>query len=799
MAFRIVGLFAAAALLVVTALPGTSEAQQPQQQAQQPQEKRIALVIGNGAYTKAPLATAANDAGLVAQTLQAAGFDVIGARDLDGDTLRGSFRDFIQKAEASGPDTVAMVYLSGYGVQLAGENYFIPVDSKIERDTDIPTEGLRLGDYMRQLAALPLKAGIVVLDIARQQPFIEGNAQIASGLALVDPEPKMLIAFNSAPGTVAPDEQGAYGAYAQALAEMIRAGGLPLPELFDRVRLRVNETTKGAQVPWDAQKVDAPFVFFDRAPDAPPQATPAQAEAARNKPIKDMGATDAYAAALERDTLQGYEDFLNAYASDPMAKRVRVIAAARREAITWRRTYRTDTPDAYWSYLRRYPQGPHAADARRRLAVLSAALEPPQSFAMIDYDVPPPPPDEIVYVDRPVLMFSDPDFDFAPPPPPPVYYLPPPPEDFIDLPPPYYYSDDLFILPQPVFVPIPIFVRPPIYVRPPQHDFLFANIHNRAVIDSQINRRGPGGFNRPGGPGLPPGAKGPMIQRPFNAGPTLPGAVQRRATLISEGKAQRPASSFINPRANVGNIDRRAPLPGPRKFGPGVTTPPVAPGARPMAPATMPNRNALPVPGRGNVPNAPAMRGAQPNPAGPQVRPGGPGAPNAAGPNVGRPGPGGPGHMGPGPGQRGPDANRPAINRPDVNRPGTNRPGMGGPRPDAMRPPPSARPSHPPAAMRPAPQVQRPTPSRPAPQIRPQAQPRMAPPPRQAAPPQRMAPPPRMAPQRPPPMARPATPPRQAPMARPAPPPRMAPPRAAPPARPAAPPAKRCPPNVPRC
>src|SRR4051812_37146077 len=95
----------------------------------QQQEKRIALVIGNGAYAKAPLATAANDAGLIAQTLQAAGFDAVGARDLDGDTLRRTLRDFIQKAESSGPDTVAMIYLAGYGMQLAGENYFIPVDS----------------------------------------------------------------------------------------------------------------------------------------------------------------------------------------------------------------------------------------------------------------------------------------------------------------------------------------------------------------------------------------------------------------------------------------------------------------------------------------------------------------------------------------------------------------------------------------------------------------------------------------------------------------------------------------------
>src|SRR6266849_388442 len=299
--------------------------------AAQQQEKRIALVVGDGAYAKSPLATAANDAGLIAQTLQAAGFDVVGARDLDGDTLRRSFRDFIQKAEASGPGTVAMVYLAGYGIQLAGENYFIPVDTALSRDTDVPIEGLRIGDYLRQLASLPLKTGIVVLDAARQQPFIEGGQPLASGLALVEPDPHMLIAFNAAPGTIAPNEQGPYGAYAQSLAEMIRTGGLPLPEVFSRVRLRVNEASKGAQVPWDAQKIDAQFMFFDRAPDAPAQPPQDQAAAVRNRPIRDIGVQDAYAAALERDTMQGYDDFLGAYPGDPLAKRVRAIVAARRQ------------------------------------------------------------------------------------------------------------------------------------------------------------------------------------------------------------------------------------------------------------------------------------------------------------------------------------------------------------------------------------------------------------------------------------------------------------------------------------
>src|SRR6516164_6065227 len=296
-------------------------------------EKRVALVVGNAGYQVGALATPANDAGLIAQTLQAAGFDVVGARDLDQDSLRRALRDFLEKATAAGPDTVAFVYVSGYGVQLEGENYFVPVDAKIARDADVAAEAIRMSDYIRPLGALKLKASIVVLDAARANPFAKSGPPLAGGLALVEPEPGVLIAFNAAPGTVAPEGQGPYGAYAQALAEM----------------LRVNDMTKGAEVAWYASKVETPLVFFERASDAPPPAVSSEQEAAiRARPIRDLGAQEAYAAALERDTLDGYSEFLAAYPDDPMAARVRAIAAARREALTWRRSRLVDTPPAYW-------------------------------------------------------------------------------------------------------------------------------------------------------------------------------------------------------------------------------------------------------------------------------------------------------------------------------------------------------------------------------------------------------------------------------------------------------------------
>src|SRR5579885_3377956 len=229
-------------------------------------ETRIALVIGNAAYQAAPLNTTANDAGLIAQTLQASGFDVAGARDLDQDSLRRAFHDFLDKASASGPDTVAFVYLAGYGLQLEGENYFVPIDAKIARDADVPAEAVRISDYTRPLAALGLKAVIVVLDAARTNPFAKSGQPLAGGMALVEPEPGTLIAFNAAPGTLGPTARDAYGIYGQAMAEMLRQGGVPVQEAFDRIRLRVNTATQGADVPWSASRLTASFAFLDRAP-----------------------------------------------------------------------------------------------------------------------------------------------------------------------------------------------------------------------------------------------------------------------------------------------------------------------------------------------------------------------------------------------------------------------------------------------------------------------------------------------------------------------------------------------------
>jgi uncharacterized caspase-like protein len=615
-------------------------------------EKRLALVVGNSGYQVGALATPANDAGLVAQTLQAAGFDVVGARDLDQDSLRRAFRDFLDKATAAGPDTVAFTYVSGYGVQLEGENYFVPVDAKIARDADVAAEAIRLSDYIRPLAALKLKASIVVLDAARANPFVKSGPPLAGGLALVEPEPGVLIAFNAAPGTVAPEGQGPYGPYAQALAEMMREGGLPLAGVFDRARLRVNDTTKGAEVPWYASKIETSLVFFERASDAPPPAVSSeQAAAMRARPMRDLGAQDAYVAALERDTLQGYLDFLAAYPDDAMAARVRAIVAARREAITWRRTRVVDTPPAYWSYLRRYPQGPHAADAHRRLAFLAAAFEPPPSFTAMAYDLPPPPPEEIVYIRRPVLVFDDPVFAFAPPPPPPVIFLAPPPPEFVVLAPPPP-PVGIFVLPMPVYRPVPVWVRPPAYVAPPPNNVIYNNVHNTVVVNNVTNTvtiTNPSGQTQT----MPPAAAMAPAAQPAAASPQATSPQAAPAPAASAPAAPAPAASVApslppSVAQKAATLQPQSPQAGAQPNAPAsaATQPPPQRGqplpgmkGQPLPSATGTSATGTPVtpatPSAAITPGTPSAAPGSAKPAttplqGPAAKPGAPSSPSAA-------------------------------------------------------------------------------------------------------------------------------------------------------------------------
>ena len=227
-----------------------------------PADQRVALVIGNSNYQNAPeLANPGNDAQSMAQLLNSAGFEVTSAIDLTHNDMIRVVQDFSAKVAARGPNTVAMIYYAGHGVQLAGENYLVPVDAKISSPNDLDRNSLRLVDLMATLESIPSRLRIVLLDACRNNPFPEVN-DAGRGLAIVDAPNGSIVGYSTAPGTEALDGDGNHSPYTSAFLNLAREPNLPIEQLFKRVRLEVNNSTGGKQTPWESSSLTSDFSFF---------------------------------------------------------------------------------------------------------------------------------------------------------------------------------------------------------------------------------------------------------------------------------------------------------------------------------------------------------------------------------------------------------------------------------------------------------------------------------------------------------------------------------------------------------
>ena len=209
------------ATLAVVMLLGTQAA---------PAENRVALVIGQSAYRAVPpLPNPANDAKMMVELLTAAGFDVTAAPDVSQIEMRKAIGDFADKLNSKGPDTVALVYYAGHGLQVDGENFLLPIDVSAQHEADIPLQGVRLNDLLNALVAVPSKMRIIMLDSCRDNPFPELEKTIGKGLAIVDTKAGSagsFISFSTSPGAVAEDGNGADSPYTTALLVAAREPGL---------------------------------------------------------------------------------------------------------------------------------------------------------------------------------------------------------------------------------------------------------------------------------------------------------------------------------------------------------------------------------------------------------------------------------------------------------------------------------------------------------------------------------------------------------------------------------------------
>ena len=180
------------------------------------QQRKAALVIGNGAYRHAPaLPNPPNDARAVADALRKLGFDVTLALDVDQRGMREALHGFASGSTEAG-DPIATFYFAGHALGLAGENYLVPVDAAIRDEVGVR---MRAVDLTSVFDVLDRVSGgkIVILDANRDNPFVRPSSDRrarapVAGRGLARPSPhrrRSVVLMASAPGTVAPDGSGA--------------------------------------------------------------------------------------------------------------------------------------------------------------------------------------------------------------------------------------------------------------------------------------------------------------------------------------------------------------------------------------------------------------------------------------------------------------------------------------------------------------------------------------------------------------------------------------------------------------
>lgn len=242
--------------------------------------RKVALVIGNSAYQHAnPLRNPANDARAMAKLFGELGFEAKLVLDADRTSLMSALGDFNQVATGS---DAAIFYYAGHGLSLDNRNYLVPVDSDIQRATDVRLGAAVDAEVAIDQALADAKVKLVFLDACRNNPFVEqikrsiGStraASISSGLAEMKSGEGTLIAFSTAPGQTALDGSGELSPFAEAMLKELAEPGLEVRLAMTKVRADVETSTMSQQTPWESTNLTG-FFYFKEAVAVAPSAEP---------------------------------------------------------------------------------------------------------------------------------------------------------------------------------------------------------------------------------------------------------------------------------------------------------------------------------------------------------------------------------------------------------------------------------------------------------------------------------------------------------------------------------------------
>ena len=322
-----------AALLAVITITWSSASQA---------ERRVALIIGNGAYKNVPkLPNPPKDAKAMAALLRNLGFDVTTGTDLTQSGMTDSLRKFAASADNA---DVALFFYAGHGISLEGKNYLLPVDANLKSEIDVKLGGPIDVNVMLDQTMSTAKVKLVFLDACRDNPFVEQISRsvrtrsltINSGLAEMKSSEGTLLAFATAPGQTALDGDSGHSPFTTALLDNLGAPNTEISVALTKVRASVADLTKKKQSPWASTKLTGLFYMNQTGPIEAAKPAERTASAA---PAAASGGSD-----LEMEF--------------------------------WRSVKESNKPEELNAYLTRYPDGVFSSIARARVAALNDPKAP---------------------------------------------------------------------------------------------------------------------------------------------------------------------------------------------------------------------------------------------------------------------------------------------------------------------------------------------------------------------------------------------------------------------------------------
>ncbi|WP_430913630.1 caspase family protein [Methylobacterium sp. sgz302541] len=310
--------------------------------AQAAPDRRVALVIGNGAYENVgALDNPLIDSKAIAASLKRIGFDVVEGYDLKLDAMRAKVGEYAAKLDGA---KVAFVYYAGHGVAVAGENYLLPTDAVLKNEADLDFKTMNINLVMRQMQRED-RVNVVVLDACRDNPFAKElarslktrSASVSSGLSeiAVNSAAGTMIAFATDPGKTALDGSSGHNSpFTAALLKHMETPGVSISTVMDRVREDVWRSTGEKQRPWVNTSIIGEFYLNPAAP------------------AVQVASADAGAALPSA----------NPQAQSPQALEMRL----------WESAEKSGSPEDYKAYLDAHPNGYFAQIARNRIARAAA-------------------------------------------------------------------------------------------------------------------------------------------------------------------------------------------------------------------------------------------------------------------------------------------------------------------------------------------------------------------------------------------------------------------------------------------